>query len=174
MCYNHAPARTRTRRTPQSGGVLRESPVRGGDRSVLNSSTFNRSGLNVLVLSLYVEIMTSHTPHTPPLHILLTPYILLYIYSLLSLGFPPLKLQVLVFLANVSDQYGGHHPGYTRQGLHLMPFENNVFCVCSVLSHPSHASAAGGCAPGVCASRGAQLRLSVTRLPSEAFSGSHR
>ena len=54
------------------------------------------------------------------------------------------------------------------------PFENNVFCVCSVLSHPSHASALGLCAVGVCASRGPQLRLRITRLPSEAFSGSPR
>ena len=64
------------------------------------------------------------------------------------------------------------HPGYTQHGLHLLSFENNVFCVWSVLSHPSHASALGLCAVGVCASRGPQLRLSVTRLLSEAFSGS--
>ena len=66
------------------------------------------------------------------------------------------------------------HPGYTQHGLLLLSFENNVFCVCSVLSHPSHTSAAGAVRGGVCAFRGAQLRLSVTRLPSEAFSGSPR
>lgn len=63
------------------------------------------------------------------------------------------------------------HPGYTQHGLHLVLFENNVFCVCSVLSHPSHASVAGAVRRGVCAFRGAQLRLRITRLPSEAFSG---
>ena len=66
------------------------------------------------------------------------------------------------------------HPGYTRHGLHLMLFENNVFCVCSVLSHLSHASVPGAVRLGVCAFCGAQLRLRITRLPSEAFSGSPR
>lgn len=66
------------------------------------------------------------------------------------------------------------HPGYTPHGLHLLLFENNVFCVCSVLSHPSHASAAGAVRRGVCAFCGAQLRLRITRLLSEAFSGSPR
>lgn len=66
------------------------------------------------------------------------------------------------------------HPGYTQHGLHLMSFENNVFCVCSVLSHPSHASVLGAVRGGVCASSRAQLRLRITRLPSEAFSGAPR
>lgn len=65
-------------------------------------------------------------------------------------------------------------PGYTPHGLHLMLFENNVFCVCSVLSHPSHASVAGAVRPGVCAPSQAQLPLRITRLLSEAFSGSPR
>ena len=66
------------------------------------------------------------------------------------------------------------HPGYTPHGLNLLSFENNVFCVCSVLSHPSHASAAVAVRRGLCAFRVTQLRLRITRLPSEAFSGSPR
>lgn len=66
------------------------------------------------------------------------------------------------------------HPGYTPHGLHLLLFKNNVFCVYSVLSHPSHASVPGAVRGGVCASSRAPLPLRITRLPSEAFSGSPR
>lgn len=66
------------------------------------------------------------------------------------------------------------HPGYTQHGLRLVLFESNVFCVCSVLSHLSHASVPGAVRRGLCAFRVAQLRLRITRLPSEAFSGSPR
>ena len=49
-----------------------------------SSSKLNRSGLNVLVISLYVEIRTSPTHNTPPPHILLPHYISLFIFLFLE------------------------------------------------------------------------------------------
>lgn len=65
----------------------------------------------------------------------------------------------------------GKHPRRIRTSYRLVLFENNVSCVCSVLSHPSHASARWAVRLGVCASSRAQLPLRITRLLSEAISG---
>nr|DAW01674.1 MAG TPA: hypothetical protein [Caudoviricetes sp.] len=74
-----------TSHTTQIGGFTRIK--RGVETQCLghrgkSSSKLNRSGLNVLVISLYVEIRTSQIPNTPPPHILLSHYISLFVYSL--------------------------------------------------------------------------------------------